>query len=93
MIGLSPNKKQNTWKAINKKVVASREKLTQQTPTMPQAFMYSMVLQRQHFAYQHRDRESVLKGVGIGNRLECSFLMQLMLFECVHVCKCVCVYV
>ena len=57
MTGSPPNKKKYMWKAINKKVVASREKLIEQTPKRPQAFMYSMVLQRQHFAYQHRERE------------------------------------
>lgn len=80
------------WKAIKKEVVASREKLTQQTPKMPQAFMYSMVLQRRHFAYQDIDRESVLQEVGIGNRLECSNLfMQLTSLEYVCVRACVCV--
>lgn len=79
------------WKAIKKEVVASREKLSQQTPKMPQAFMYSMVLQRQHFACQYIDRECVLQEVGIGNRLDCSNLfMQLTSLECVCVCTRVC---
>lgn len=84
------------WKAIKKEAVASREKLTQQTPKMPQAFMYSMVLQRQHFACQYIDRESVLQEVGIGYRLEYSNLfMQLMSLECVcvHALVCKCVHV
>lgn len=46
------------WKVINKKVVANREKFTE-IPKMPQAFMYSTVLQGQHFAYQHG--ESIVK--------------------------------
>lgn len=48
------------WKAINKKLVASRETFTE-IPKMPQAFTCSMVPQGQHFAYQHRERESIVK--------------------------------
>lgn len=61
--------KNNMWKAIKKKVVASREKFTE-IPKMPQAFIYSMVLQGQHFAYQHIEREYCKKQV-LQNRLEC----------------------
>lgn len=37
---------------------------------------------------RERERENVLQGVGIGNRLECSTLfMQLMSLECLRVCN------
>lgn len=57
------------WKAINKKLVASKETFTE-IPKMPQAFTCSMVPQGQHFAYQHREREYCKKQV-LQNRLEC----------------------
>lgn len=80
------------WKAISKKVVASKEKFTE-IPKMPQSFIYSMVLQGQHFAYQHIEREYCKKQV-LQNRLECfNLYMQRMSLESVRVCKCVCVHV
>lgn len=84
--------KSNLWKAINKKVVARRKKFTE-IPKMPQAFIYSTVLQGQHFAYQHIEKEYFKKQV-LQNRLECfNLYIQLMSLGSVHVSKCVCVHV
>lgn len=91
MIGLSPNKKQHMWKAINQKVVASREKLTQQTPKKPQASVYVLRGSTKTAFCISTQRESGLQEVGIGNRLECSNLFtHLMSLECVCVCVQMC---